>query len=468
MKRTGILLLALLLFGCVKTPDTEPIVSKADGALEQAIAASPVPITLELDATTAPDLSQTPLPISSPMATMEPFPTHWEEDAVLAPGILLSIRTDLTLPEQPVYPVYRVEPFLPSPAWAQHLAEAFLPEPVSIQPNERTKKDWEREFGAFLADTEAQQTGEQDDLALSQEEIDAESTFYMERIREAPEENLPHAVSDYRNITPRSTNVFTGSDGTKAIVSLSDRGLLICKDCDDAPYLLYESQYEADRVWNPNMERLWKPVTMAQADAKAAAIQAMESLGFSDFRIAEANPTNLLSGIGGQRSIGTGWSFVFLRDYGYPLLRRYAASSFLSFDETGSAAYRAPLYEEHIEVFADESGVRFLSVFNPRKLLGTENENVSLLPFSEVLARLKDVIRFGLSEYADNDSIRPEIYEAVLTTHTVPIRNSDAYYVLPVWVFLLDPTGYMPHDERITREAVILNAIDGSVILPDR
>ena len=42
MKRTGILLLALLLFGCVKTPDTEPIVSKADGALEQAIAASPV------------------------------------------------------------------------------------------------------------------------------------------------------------------------------------------------------------------------------------------------------------------------------------------------------------------------------------------------------------------------------------------------------------------------------------------
>ena len=206
----------------------------------------------------------------------------------------------------------------------------------------------------------------------------------------------------------------------------------------------------------------------AVADAKAAAIQAMESLGFSDFRIAEANPTNLLSGIGGQRSIGAGWSFVFLRDYGYPLLRRYAASSFLSFDETGSAAYRAPLYEEHIEVFADESGVRFLSVFNPRKLLGTENENVSLLPFSEVLARLKDVIRFGLSEYAGNDSIRPEIYEAVLTTHTVPIRNSDAYYVLPVWVFLLDPTGYMPHDERITREAVILNAIDGSVILPDR
>lgn len=473
VKRFFWIFLLLLLSGCVPTPEYESVMNRADGVLEEKLAASPavVPVSVwaqdeSVESGAAPESA----PAATPFSIAEPFPDRWEEEAALRPGLTLSIRADVVQPEAPVYPVLRTEPIGITPAWAQTILETVLPAPVSVAPDEMTKEDWTREFRAFMAEADASQGGDRDLISLSQEEIDAEAAFYMERIAEAPERNEPRPVSDYRDLTLSASYIYTLASGEQAYVSVNDSFLSVCRDCCDVPYLLYETQYASDRVWNRELDRLWKPVTLEWEKAEQTALAALNSLGFSDFAIAEAHPANLMQGRGAHQSVGQGWGFVFLRDCGYPLLRRFTATSFLTYDETENTQYSRPIRESYLELFVDESGLRFFSIDHPRRVQKIENENVALLPFPEVIERLKNTVAFGMYGGSEADPATPSVWRAVLTTYTTPVRSGDGYYEMPCWVFLFRPRGSdaFEEEEQITKEAILINAIDGSVILPAR
>lgn len=161
----------------------------------------------------------------------------------------------------------------------------------------------------------------------------------------------------------------------------------------------------------------------------------------------------------------------------------------------GNYAYcSAPVEEQYVELGANESvvmsvddqGVLSFEWYQPSKLVSVENENVAILPFSEIQEIFKKQILikgvWNTSSGSDKAVVsrRIGIEEARLgLMRTVRQDKPGEYLLIPVWDFYgyeaskyaeRQSGGYIldENNERIAREFgrsyLTINAIDGSVI----
>jgi hypothetical protein len=123
--------------------------------------------------------------------------------------------------------------------------------------------------------------------------------------------------------------------------------------------------------------------------------------------------------------------------------------------------------DERLELLVNENGIQSFLYSWKKEIVGIENIDVTLLPFEEAIIRIKNALAMC---YPSSDILH--VYELVLTTHTVKVKNSDDFYEIPCWVVFFKSINNNTEDNNQEwydqmRETLIINAVDGSVVHED-
>ncbi|MBQ6078425.1 MAG: hypothetical protein IJK88_10055 [Clostridia bacterium] len=508
MKRLIPFCLSLLLLAsaaCLPTPTEEYVVSKADNVLEQKLNATPKPMedTVEQQANDSTAKAQSvPETTAAPVQT-QVFPARWDEDAEqIREYVTLAIHADVEAKADGLYPVYRTRAASFTEAQVIGLAEKLLGKPKERElVNTLTKSEWGEYLKAYLDEVAAWEAWveagkpndgvDRDETGYDPEDVERETTWYMEQIRNAPDKLDRVAVSDYSGYHLGDGVRYTLEDGGVAQISTASFGkeqpynvLSISKGCKNAPNLYKQSQYEGDRQIKESLTqkavKAWVQPTLERADAEAIVYREIERLGFSGFSIAYGQPTNLYDSTETSVTrVASGWSFTLRRDYdGYPLVDKfnYESSSLLEFGDSDGFAYNKPVGRESITVFVDETGLWFFGYSNPKEIVGKQGANVELLPLSEIVRIVKNTLNACYPTYryqgSDQWSSDLEVYRMVLTPYTLRVRDAEDYYEVPCWVVFFDGWHKTTPENRemnrnnpnLSAENLIINAVDGTVV----
>ena len=509
MKRTILFCLMFLLvtsMACLPTPEQEYVVSKADNVLEQKLNAAPKPMEDTVFAQTEekPGQAQSiPEKTAAPVQTQF-FPERWDEDAEqIREYVTLAIHADVEAKPDGLYPVYKTRSVSFTEAQVIALAEKLLGRPKERElVNTLTKSEWGEYLKAYLDEVAAWEAWVQagkpkdgvdrDETGYSPEDVERETAWYMEQIRNAPDKLDKTSVSDYSGYHLGDCARYTLEDGSAALVSTASFGkeqpynvLSISKGCKNAANLYKQSQYEGDRQIKESLTqkavRAWVQPTLERADAEAIVYREIERLGLSGFSIAYGQPTNLYDSTETDvKRVASGWSFTLRRDYdGYPLVDRfnYESSSHLEFGDGDGYLYNKPIDKESVTVFVDETGLWYFGYGSPKEIVGKQTANVELLPFEEIVRIVKNTLNVCYPSYrfqgGDNRSFDLEVYRMVLTPYTLRIRDAEDYYEVPCWVVFFDGWHQTASaeqreanrdDPNLTAETIVINAVDGTVV----
>ena len=462
--RIFILIFMLLCAACQPTPEVEFVVNKGDGTVEEKMAAG-------RDAE-AGEGRQT-------------FPARWDEGPmVVNDRLTLTIQAEVIQKQDGLYPVYRTRQHAMTREEAVWLVEQLLPPPTAVTIPVDTKADWKRSYQEWLDDLAEQQAWvaagkpqdgmDRDEAMMSPEEIDRISKEYQRLIAEAPDEPETTPVSDYSGLKlNEGARVYALMDGAKATVeAMADSSFAsveIFKGCSGSGYIYYQYTHERERELGEVKPFL--TVKMSREAAETTLQKELDRLGFSDFTVARAAPANLcvMGRNDSMRPQSAGWGFQLRRNCGgYPLSAvSFMDSRALLYGDQDSFAYNRPIPDEMLEMFIDENGLRALRYLNPKEVVSLESESVALLPFEQVQLRIRNALAAGMGASKLDQPIPCTIYRLLLTPCTVRVKDSDEYYEMPCWVVFFtwnDGQAALIDNPQVMQEALILNAMDGSVV----
>lgn len=456
--RIAVVLLSLLLCACQPTPEVEFVVNKGDGAVEEKLA----------------EAAETP--------RVQTFPDRWDEGPTqVNDRLTLTVRAEVIQKADGVYPVYRTRSVIWTKEQVAALLNQLLPPPVAETPLVDTKADWTRAYQEWLDDLSEQQAWiglgkpkdgvDRDETVMSPAEIDRISKEYQRLIAEAPDELESTPVSDFSGLQLNTgTSIYALSDGTRASVrahaDMDFTDISVYKDCGGSGYIYY--QYTHDRERELGEAKPFLTVKLPREQAEETLARELDRLGFTDYTVARATPANLciVSQGGEARPLSAGWGFQLRRSNGgYPLSGvSFMDSRALIYGDEDALVMNRPIPDETIELFIDEGGVRAMQYRNPKEVVALESENVELLPFEQVQMRIKNA--FIATAYPDQP-IPLTIYRLLLTACTVRVKDSDDFYEMPCWVIFFtwnDVQAAYRDNPQIMQEALILNAVDGSIV----
>lgn len=498
-KHIFIILLAalMLLCACQPTPETEFVINKGDNVLEQKLYATPEPVavtvSLHENASAAPESEPASEPTAAPIR-QQLFPDRWDEDGIkLREHATLSIHTDIETRADGQYPAYRTkaEPF--TEEQVIRFAEILLPKPVELELIEaKTKQELQDELQQYLDDVADWEEwvangkqGDRDNTGFDPEEVKKTTDWYMNEIKHAPDTLDAVPVSDYSSYRIGQRAGYRLENGEYASISTTVKGswntLQISNRCKRYGYVYYETQYKRDQD-DPEFgnEKLWLDTVLSREDAEAMLRQGLDRLGLNGFEIRFAERATLLDTSDTRNvNVSGGWGFELMRSFGYPLIdTNYRASSHLKFGSSDGLFANKPIRDETITAFVDKNGIEYFIYGGQKKVLQEVNPNVELLPFADIQRIVENTLSVSLPAWASGDDARTfeiEIYRMMLTTQTLRVPDSDDYYEVPCWVVLFDGLFELTAEDRaVTRndrggvhDALIINAVDGTVIIPE-
>ena len=495
MKRLIVILLSLAMrLACVPTPEEEFVVNKGDSTVEDKINATLKPaedtVGLQPGENTAGNPAPLPEQPTESALAVQRFPDRWDENAVkINEHVSISVHADVIQKENGLYPVYRTKDAPLTDADVQSLAAKLLDKPVEAYTSEMTKEDYKNQLQEYL-DTVAEQQawvdagkpdwGDRDETVFTPEQIEAETARYMELIQNAPDTLETKPVSDYSGLHFNTATVYTLESGEKAYVTFYKWGFQVYKGCAYYGHIYTEAAYELDKQDGEANAKFWHDVTMERDAAEAILKAELDRLSLTEYSVTRAEKACYLERSANERMRykSSGWTFTLFRNpAGYPVSDLpWEPSQYLKYGNDDSFVTNKPVRDEHIVVFIDENGLQSFAFYNRREVTGLPNANVELLPLEEVQRIAKNTLAMCMPyDIIGEDSVEIEIYKALLTTYTLRIKDSDEYYEMPCWVLFFDGLLHMPEEARmkdredrgLTHDALLLNAIDGSIIHPD-
>lgn len=478
MKRLLVILFALaLLSACVPTPEQEFVVNKGDNAAEQKLHATP--ISEAADPTE--DAPQNVPEETAPTLQAQRFPAHWSDTAVINEWLSITYDADIIQKADGLYPVFRTRRERLTQDQIGAMLEKLLPKPKTVYTETSTKNDWAEEYRLWMEMIAQQQAWvdagrpndgvDREEIDLSPEAIAAQSEWYMERIREAPDAAEEHKISDYRSVTMYAVSTYSLEDGTPVAITATDDGFSFYCGCKGSGCVFSTDQLAWSRSYADAWTKEWKDVTCSREDAEASVLHMLERLDLQGYRITNAQEANLLDFYSERHHyVSSGWEFTLHHDFGgYPIIDT-AFYPAVTEDETD--AFNEPITHEYLTVFVDETGVRGMSFSCPKSVVGLENENVELLPFDTIQLRIQNALSAwygrGIDWYKEHgQSAQSEVYRIYLTTQTVRVKDSKDYYEMPCWIVLFDDDELSRRERDnpiVSHFALILNAVDGSIV----
>ncbi len=454
MKRIiPLLLVVLLLVACVPTPNEEFVVNKGDGKLEAIIGeATPLPSYDEAQNSLADTLG-------APQTVQDSFTVQIYGGTM---DVVLDAAVDV--PNVAAVPVYRASLGWDAMKDRTEIVRAVLGDEVQRLDTFRAallQCEYEIQYcNAWLADLEAGKQREAS-MTLEDEKEYVNQTLTstwrtMEELRDRAGDPVPWDGS------------FDAEDG---LLNLwHEPYLLLFFDRGGYRYVQF-SDLTLNAYASAGAGRAPTAADRPVIDAAKAMLAKFSDLPVEPFGIES----------GGRSGVMV---FAFERA-GIPCLPlRYDHGDDMGYTEVmGDAQFSEGFGQELIKAGWEDRRIGSLIWENPLYVTGTENENVTLLPFDKILQIFQSHIRSAYFMVVDERTgeashVRMTITGVRLSYARVNKKDGSDYYLLPVWDFLGyvdilnwsdDPAenDAMNRDRRAAQwysSFLTVNAIDGSII----
>ena len=464
------LLAAALLAACQPTPEEDVVVNKGDGALEEAIAAEALP----------------PARYEAPETLrLDPFGTETFQVVVDA---------EVCVPDVERYPIVEVVLRTVTADWARDMMYKMADgKTIHTYQNEvpTTKEQIEGEITLLqqqLANPDAHLPAGADEQTRAAAEkewrelLEAWETLYQE----APDTFEPRKV-DMSDAAFRTVPEFRGAVDfgkqreTYLSVTGGAWGIVEFNNLDDGVGLPFNFDMDSD-LTDLN------DVTISAEEAVQIGLDFLAQLGETDFA-----PALIVAGYCDPGGDDPGpikewpqcYQIQFTRSVaGVPAT--YREEHYDGIGADGRERY-APAYpQESIEMDIRDSGVNYMYWSTPSELGRTLNENVTLMPFEQVVERFCDQILYSATPAVEEtDSVIKKtlhIDRIELGMVRALQRGSvEEWVMVPAWTFFgrtvlqyagPEPGGYPlnENNEYVSEmpgySYLILNAVDGSVYDP--
>ena len=436
MKRTFAILIALLLLAaCQPTPAEEAVVNKGDDTLETVIHSEPqasaeAAQTVQ-DALGAPETVQRT--VSGPVygGTL-----HVEMDAAVH------------MPQVSRVPVLRAGRLHPSAEDKRRIAETLTGRTVFFETDPLGRDRWlnvaDQYRDALDALAKRPYGPEADYASLEAEYNDA----------------LRRVLTYYNEFQPGQQLPWTGtwSDALVSVYTESGQHIWIETETKDTCSI----QYDATDA-TPRGSR-----AAITADAARRLVEdALALLGNTHYEIVSVRPADqgLRDRFHSDTGVDDGSFQITLR----PMYEGIPVYDWNSYYGSDSAAQKAGLSFAQLPIKeslgAEVRGGQLvtLSWLDPLEVLRVENENVSLLPFENVMEIFQKQV--FLNVYLDSGERTVKVTDVFFSYRCVKIPDSDQYYLLPAWDFVGYDTLIAGKGPVKWKDSILsVNAVDGSIL----
>lgn len=444
-----ILTAAVLLCGCVPTPDVEYVVNKGDDKAGE-----------EIEATAAPSE-----PVVQPV-----FPTRWEDD-IMTDAAEVVIDADVVTAGQETYPVYLVGRHEFTGEEIVRAANAFFTDMTGVQKGDgMTREEYEAAIRS-IADKELEAETRLSQMQYLQEILNSDpaSEEGFKDLSELTVSDIPSAPSPrliIRQADLRSGNLLFSQ--SELVMGKSSNSPVQPKSWleDGGGYI-----GEKDAVVEPS-------ITVEQAVSEAEAF--FEKIGAAGFGLADSEEARYFN-MYDLSVMSMGWRLQYTRSFGYcPINASSYAASEQKVTSGDDVSFSRSWNIEWIDIYVSEYGVEYFDWHNPLNDMGAANENVKLMDFDELSGIIK---RYFTAKFAGPEAFVcgfNAIDKMTLTVLPTSKKDSKDAYMMPVWIcevglyFSVDAenpySGFMQpgRHERQTKETYAFNAIDGTLVVVPR
>jgi hypothetical protein len=464
MKKIFALLIATMIFmtACQPTPEKEVVIPR-DNTEKMVIEAAKSEDETSVEATE-----------EKPVFQYE-TPEHVSERFSVIEGTLdISIDADVSMPDIDSVPVAKVisSPF--TQERADELREYFMQDGRLVTEYVRTKADYDEMI------IEAKRGHEVDGEMVFDEGSQRVVDKLIKERAEAPDEDVANIITDY------SIDTENGYSG-RLIINGEERGSLYGRK--DMFGYNSEKMHRVDdhNIYDDNGELMEIPVVdiaMSEQEAIDAAQALLQELGITDMAVKEIHKAYFYTEYDLQSvpEFG-GYHMEFMREFGGVLpinIKGFGIGREDKFEVS------PPINVERIDIAIDDMGnIRTFRWKNPIEIVETLTEHVDILPFEDIMARLRDFSKIQwafMDGYANTVLMVNKIYKIDFSLVYLPIKNNATEFMYaPCWAFAyrtvpeytkeqkedIQKRGIIPiHEDEMGTEYLIFSAVDGASISP--
>ena len=450
--------------GCVTTPATVAVVSKADDTYETRIA----------EAETRDHAADAG--VAGPVNSAETLgiPDTWQDTLEFA-NFRVTIDAGVEYPDGAACPVYEAESvsFSRKSDSILSLMQVMIPAPTGWRAGSDTYESVLQQITALML---GQYDSDTNTYSPFTGEEATENERELERLN-ALLQTLPHE-NEYDSFQgfltdSGSVNSYLDENGRGFVVSITDDTLLISRYGD---YVYPEDRFINDPVTDGSPRPTPYPnITITEEDAIRAAGELLGTMEES-FTIASVERAAILKDYCNRmeedQTETQGYYIRCVRSVGQvsTIDSEEMGSERIHFDDTD---YSAPLSAECLELFVDGDGICMLRWTNPISIRTLVTADVELLPFDQVSAIILQMLTNGLSWSEDAPSrgglnaTRQGIVRQVSFRYAYVRQkdNLDVCYLTPVWVveYLTEDTlDAIRQGYQMAPYLICINAVDGT------
>ena len=438
--------LSLLLAACQPTPAQETVVNKLDGALETTIRSDPMDeYVMESSGGTGEE------PVE-PLRTALGMPERASlrlSGPVYGGTLHIEMDAEFHMPEVSRVPVLLVGRLHPSAEDKQRIAETMTGRTVffGADPlgNERFLNVMEQEKKVLSA-LEDHPYGPNADYASLQADLT---------------ERIQRLLSYYNEMEPGKQEPWTGSwsDELVSIYTESGQHIWIETESKDTCSI----QYDASDANADGSEKV-----IDAAAARRLVEEALGVFGASHYEIVDIRPGDQFyrEQFNSETGVDDGSFTIAIRPF-YEGIPVYAWNTYYGSDTAAQKAglsYSRPVVKERIIAGVKNGHLDNLIWIDPLEILSVENENVPLLPLEKIMDIFEKQVFMNI--YLDSGERTIRVTDIYFSYRCVKKRDSDLYYLLPVWDFLGYDTIFESLQKRhdIHESILSINAVDGSIL----
>lgn len=427
MRRASILIIAiasLLTAGCQSTPYTTPVIGKAADYLENVAEVEYVPYN-------APEHVQ--------------FSNKIKE-------LSLTIDANVNIPLVDGYSIMEVQKATFLDQDYIKIMDYFQPNSLWYDKPELTKSDIIEKIGDAYSSGNADNT---------------ENQIYIDYLKSlletAPEETTlkDFSFEDYSNgqafaayckNADLTYSSISGIYGENSLRFVHDAEVRVMRE----EYLESDDALRSDFIKEPDIS-MNEALDLAQQVMYDLKFDPMMKLSYAEKAVGYKNLT----------SITLGWEFIFMRDCNG--LQSHYIDNYDLWLTSAAPSNAAPWDKECLFIFVDENGVSKIDLRGAGNHTACLFENVELLPFDEILTRIKNQLVYQHAyQDAKVEDYSVSVFQINLTSSLVNVKDRpDIGRMIPTWeVVYYFRIKYAEKETEEFKLHTLFNAIDGSYIEP--
>lgn len=392
-------------------------------------------------------------------------------EVVTSPSEKLKINIDakVEISNKNIFPVYSVKPIAFNRALIEKLINYFMPDAkFYTNPYQLTKKQLLEEL-TVIKQTELYSENESQEVK-DEAEADRQKTIkdIQNEIAEAPEKIERTYVGINDIIDSKTMNIdadknaigveYRGSgDAVISVTNMNTDSYTSCFKFDTGGLI------QTDNFLQQTHQTVGE-VSIEQSKAEAAAKKVINDLnidGITQVSIQKAIKYDRFN----YKVIAKGYYILYRREI--KGLKTVDIGTSVVYNPDAPAIYIPPWRQEEIIMFIDNTGIQSFYWIGLSNINETVSENVALLPYKDIQQRIRKQLIYNNIWVADTKDFEMNINvnKIILGIALIGTKdNIDTGMLVPAWYILYNES--VPEMDYEKKNALVLNAIDGSIIEP--